>query len=231
MAESPFPNGNNIAVVTSWDNGPKTDRILHRKLEEFGYKGTFFVYASRIGSAGYLDEADIRKLIADGHELGSHGLDDTRLETLSSDEALRHMVESKAQLEAMFGVPVHGFAYPGGGEMGQDQLSALAKQAGYRYARTTHSIPPMTVEQFRAADLYRLPVTAHGQEDFMSVQSKWSDIEDSVGYIFHLWGHTEVFGEDEKNDWLDFDCIIGFLGGISRVWYCTAGELVDHLSR
>jgi peptidoglycan/xylan/chitin deacetylase (PgdA/CDA1 family) len=228
MAESPFPNGSNIAVVTSWDNGPKTDRILHRKLEEFGYKGTFFVYASKIGSEGYLDEESIRHLIADGHEVGSHGLTDVKLETLAPAEALRQITESKSRLEALFGVPVNGFAYPGGGEAGQDALADMAKQAGYRYARTTQSVLPLSVETFGSVPLYRLPVTAHYQEDFFSIQSKWDEIEDSVGAIFHLWGHTEVFGDD-PHDWLDFDCILGFLGGISRVWYCTLGELVDHL--
>lgn len=228
MADSPFPQGNNIAVVMSWDQGTATDKILHRKLEEFGYKGTFYVSPNLIGTPGYLDTADIQALIKDGHEIGSRGLGVVKFETLSPEEALQEMKESKAKLEAMFDVPVHGFAYPGGLEPGQTWLSDAAKEAGYLYARTTQEKSPQTVESFASEDQFRLPVSAYFRDDFFAIQIKWMDIEDTTGKIFHIWGHTDVLGED-PHDWLDLDCIIGFLGGISRVWYCTAGELVAHL--
>lgn len=228
MADSPFPNGNNIAVVTSWDKGPTTDKILHRKLEEFGYKGTFFVSPNLIGTPGYLDTADIRAMIADGHEIGSRGLEGGKLETLSPEEAVQQMKESRTKLEAMFDVPVRGFAYPGGLEPGKNWLAEAAQEAGFLYARTTEPVSPQSVETFRTVNAYRLPISVASDEDFMSIQMKWLDIEDGVGGIFHLWGQTEALGED-KQDWLDLDCVIGFLGGISRIWYCTAGELAAHL--
>jgi peptidoglycan/xylan/chitin deacetylase (PgdA/CDA1 family) len=230
MADLPFPQGNNIAVVTSWDNGPATDKILHRKLEEFGYKGTFFVSPNLIGASGYLDAEEIRSMIANGHEIGSQGLEAARLEALSPEEALRQMKESKAKLEAMFDTPVRGFAYPGGLENGQTWLSEAAKEAGYLYARTTRLKSPQSVETFASENSFQLPVSAYDNEDFFSIQTKWMDIEDSDGKIFHLRGHTEALGEDPQ-DWLDLDCVIGFLGGISRIWYCTFGDLVAHLKK
>jgi peptidoglycan/xylan/chitin deacetylase (PgdA/CDA1 family) len=227
MADSPFPQGNNIAVVTSWDQGTATDKILHRKLEEFGYKGTFFVSPNLIGTPGYLDVADVQAMIKDGHEIGSQGLGN-RLGTLSPEEALQQMKESKAKLEAMFDVPVRGFAYPDGLEPGQNWLAEAAKEAGYFYARTTQIKHPQTVETFTSENSFQIPVSAYGHEDFFSIQTKWMDVEDTERKIFHLMGQTGPLGEDPE-DWLDLDCIIGFLGGISRIWYCTAGELAAHL--
>ncbi len=76
----------------------------------------------------------------------------------------------------------------------------------------------------------RLPVTAHMTEGFLEVQTKWEAVEESNGGIFHLWGCSQPLGEDPQ-DWVDFECILGYLGGISHVWYATVGELISVITQ
>jgi hypothetical protein len=87
---------------------------------------------------------------------------------------------------------------------------------------------PLTAEKLLSGDLLRLPVSAYFRDDFATIQEKWSEVEEVEGGIFHLWGHSAELGPD-KNDWVDFECILGYIGGISNVWYTTVGELVAHL--
>ncbi len=225
MANWQFPGGKTVAVVTSWDNSPQTDRILHRMLEQYGYKGTFYVCPEWIGTDGYLDEAALGRIAADGHEIGSHSLNHPHLETLSPAECRRQMVESKGQLEARFGTPVTSFAYPHGFTHGQAWVAETAQEASYTSARTTTISDLITADSLAAGNRMLLPVTAHMSEGFLDVQTKWDAIEESDGGIFHLWGCSQPLGEDPQ-DWVDLECILGFLGGISHVWYGTVGELI-----
>lgn len=228
MADFPFPYDNNIAVVTSWDNAPGTDRLMHRMIDQYGYKGTFFVSPSDLGADGHLTQADVRVMLDSGHEIGSLGLSPVNWENLSIEELQQNLKSSKSQLEAMFGGFVQGFACSDSYAGDLATLVDVAKQSGYQYVRTPQFVSPLFAQNLKSSDTFKMPISAHYREDFSSIQSKWQDIEDEVGGIFHLYGHSEALGEDPL-DWVDFECILGFLGGISRVWYCTLGELAAHL--
>jgi peptidoglycan/xylan/chitin deacetylase (PgdA/CDA1 family) len=226
MAGTPFPGGKTVAVITSWDDGVSNDRIMGEMLEKYGYKGTFYTCSEWVGKADHLDTDGLKQLMALGHEIGSHSIHHPHLETLSPAECARQMTESKAQLEAMIGRPVGSFAYPYGFDHGQSWVADAARKAGYTSARTTDQVGVLTLDKLRASDPMRLPVTAYFTEDFFSVQSKWNEVEEVEGAIFHLWGHSAELSPNPK-EWVDFECILGFLGGLSKVWYGTVGELME----
>ncbi|HZP84846.1 MAG TPA: polysaccharide deacetylase family protein [Chthonomonadaceae bacterium] len=225
MAKWEFPEGKSVAVVTSWDNGTATDRIMLRMLEQYGYKGTFYVCPELIGTEGYLNLDDLKQIADAGHEIGSHSLSHPHLENLTAPECQRQVAESKTWLEEKLGTPVESFAYPYGFAQGADWVAEAVRKAGYRSARTTDTVSLITASMLKTGDPMRLPVTAHFSEGFLDVQRKWDEIEASDGGIFHLWGHSHTLGAD-PHDWVDFECILGFLGGISHVWYGTVGELM-----
>jgi peptidoglycan/xylan/chitin deacetylase (PgdA/CDA1 family) len=228
MANWRFPGDKTIAVVTSWDSGPYTDRIMHRMLEQYGYKGTFYVSPERIGTEGYLDAETLRRIAADGHEIGSYGYGLTEAQT--PVEGQRQLVESKTRLEGLFGKPITAFAYPEGFDPTQDEIVEAMRKMGYTSARTTEIADLITADSLAAGDRMRLPVTAHMTEGFLEVQTKWEAVEESNGGIFHLWGCSQPLGEDPQ-DWVDFECILGYLGGISHVWYATVGELISVITQ
>ena len=103
------------------DNLPAAE-VLH----EFGLPATFFVPTDYIGTdrvfpwdahlprLGNLTWADVRRMVALGHDIGSHTASHADLAKLSIDETRDELVRSKAVLEDQLGRPVRYLAYPFG---------------------------------------------------------------------------------------------------------------------
>ena len=70
-------------VALTFDDGPgeHTDRLLNI-LDEHDAKATFYLLGSQVD--GYKDE--VKRMAADGHEVGNHTWDHADLTTLSADE-------------------------------------------------------------------------------------------------------------------------------------------------
>jgi peptidoglycan/xylan/chitin deacetylase (PgdA/CDA1 family) len=84
-----------------------------------------------------LSDAQVETLLASGCvELGSHSLTHANFLQLDNEAARRELVDSRQALEARFGVTVKSFAWPFG--LYRDEQVALAEQAGYTSAVTTH---------------------------------------------------------------------------------------------
>ena len=91
-------------VALTYDDGPdpgQTPDVLDA-LAEAGARATFFVLVDRA-----VEHPDlIRRISADGHEIGLHGEDHTRLTTLPVLESLRRIRRGKRRLEELTGQPV-----------------------------------------------------------------------------------------------------------------------------
>lgn len=68
-------------------------------------------------------------------EFGSHTLDHADLSAVDSNEALRQIAESKANLERVLGVEVSTFCYPYGRK--SEATEKMVEAAGYRFACST----------------------------------------------------------------------------------------------
>ena len=91
-------------VALTYDDGPdpqQTPGVLDA-LAEAEATATFFVLADRAAEHPDL----IRRIMADGHEVGLHGEDHTRLTTLPVREALRRIRRGKRRLEELTARPV-----------------------------------------------------------------------------------------------------------------------------
>lgn len=84
---------------------------------------------------GMMDWNQIREMLKDGHEIGSHSSSHPIL-PLVDDETLRTEVDgSRKRLEAQLQQPVVSFCYPNGDH--NDRVVLAVKQAGYAQAVTT----------------------------------------------------------------------------------------------
>jgi peptidoglycan/xylan/chitin deacetylase (PgdA/CDA1 family) len=131
-------------IITFDDCGTDLMDYAVPELRKRGLTATFFVPVGKLG--GYNDwdnsgrwpkipimnEADIRFLIDNGFEIGSHGVHHIDMGRCSSEVALKELIESKQQLEDRFSIPIHFFAFPFG-EYPKDYFS-LCSKAGYRGA-------------------------------------------------------------------------------------------------
>jgi peptidoglycan/xylan/chitin deacetylase (PgdA/CDA1 family) len=134
-----------VMSVAEWCSTPKSSRGLiltfddghisnHQLalpiLRSFGFKGTFFVTAGRIGTAGTMDWSQIHALHAAGMEIGSHTLTH-RLPSTLDDQELRHeLVESRRVLEDGLGAPVTSISSPTG--FFNARMRDIAREVGYR---------------------------------------------------------------------------------------------------
>lgn len=100
-----------------------------------GLTASFFVVAGRLGVPGYLDEGDVRELVAAGMDIGSHGMHHRPWRRLD-DRALREeLVDAKEQLEGVIERPLTEAACPFG-SYDSRVLRALQRH-GYRRAYTS----------------------------------------------------------------------------------------------
>ena len=84
------------------------------------------------GRRYFLDWDQVREMAAGGFEIGSHGCSHRIMTRLSSQEAYRELVQSKAEIETRVGQRVVHFAFPN--EDASPALVGLAARAGYRTA-------------------------------------------------------------------------------------------------
>jgi peptidoglycan/xylan/chitin deacetylase (PgdA/CDA1 family) len=110
-------------------------------LSRHGFGATVFVITGRLGGHNDWDEgtgwpllsaAGVRELAGAGIEIGSHSASHVRLAGLEPGDLARQVRQSSADLAALLGREVAGFAYPYG------VMDAAARQAvqdaGYSYA-------------------------------------------------------------------------------------------------
>lgn len=112
------------------------DRIL-ALLAERGIHATFF-------TLGWIAErypALVRRIVAQGHELASHGYGHQRVTDLDEAAFRDDVIRSKALLEDLAGVPVLGYRAPSF-SIGASNLWALdvLEQAGYCYSSSIYPV-------------------------------------------------------------------------------------------
>jgi peptidoglycan/xylan/chitin deacetylase (PgdA/CDA1 family) len=123
-------------VAISFDDGNASDIDLALPaLQERGLRGTFFVVAGRLGTPHFLDEGDVRSLVAAGMEIGCHGMRHCAWRGLDGSALHQELVEAKAILEDVAGHPVTRAACPFG-SYDRRVLSTL-RRSGYHHVYTS----------------------------------------------------------------------------------------------
>jgi peptidoglycan/xylan/chitin deacetylase (PgdA/CDA1 family) len=76
----------------------------------------------------------LREIAAAGNEVGSHGMEHSRMSALTEVAARAELVDSKHMIEERTGARVTGFAYPNGapGDL-SERVDAVARSCGYEY--------------------------------------------------------------------------------------------------
>jgi peptidoglycan/xylan/chitin deacetylase (PgdA/CDA1 family) len=110
-------------------------------LQRFGFSGTFYILADRIGGANewdegtpwpLVDEAGIRRWAEAGFEVGSHGTMHVALAGADPDVLRTEVADSREKLSDLVGKPVNGYCYAYG-SMDAAARRAVA-EAGYDHA-------------------------------------------------------------------------------------------------
>jgi polysaccharide deacetylase family protein (PEP-CTERM system associated) len=129
---------------------PNTNRVLDL-FAAHGCKGTFFV----LGWVAERHPALVRRIVADGHELASHGYEHTRIHQFTPEQFRNDVVRTKQILEDVGGVQVRGYRAPSY-SINAKNLWALEvlREAGHVYSS---SIYPIRHDLYGMPDAPRFP--------------------------------------------------------------------------
>lgn len=124
-----------------WDRlPPRVDRNTHRLLDilaEAEVQATFFT----LGCVARRHPALARRIVAEGHELASHGTDHGRVDRQSPLAFRADVRESKRILEDAGGVAVHGYRAPTFSiGRGTGWAHAILAEEGYRYSSSVYPV-------------------------------------------------------------------------------------------
>ena len=123
----------------TFDDGGASATRIGSLLAERGWRGCFFVSTDFIGAPGFVGEADIRALAAQGHLVGSHSCSHpTRMAALSRDELRHEWTRSRDRLEDILGAAVQTASIPGG--YYSTAVAQTAASAGYRELFTSEPV-------------------------------------------------------------------------------------------
>ncbi|WP_446654349.1 XrtA system polysaccharide deacetylase [Blastomonas sp.] len=131
-----------------------------------GVKATFFT----LGWVAHRHPALIRRIIAEGHEIASHGWDHTRVFTMTPDQFAEDIDKARKALEDAGGVAIRGYRAP---SFSIDQRTPWAHpilaERGYAYSSSVAPIahdhygwraaPRFAFHPVEGSDLIELPVT------------------------------------------------------------------------
>ena len=124
-----------------WDTREcRVERNVHRMLDLLDTKHTKATFFT-LGWVAERYPALVRRIVADGHELASHGYGHQRASDLSEAEFLEDVSSAKALLEDLGGAPVLGYRAPSF-SIGAGNLWALdtLERAGYRYSSSIYPV-------------------------------------------------------------------------------------------
>lgn len=154
----------NKYVALSFDDGYKNNlTVAIPILQKYQAKGSFFVVNRLIGKPDYMDESDIKKLIAAGMELGSHTYSHNPLADIEEKYLVWETDTSRFWLKKKFdGYIVRTLAYPNGSY--NARVIAAAQKYGFYRALTGHiGLNTATTYKKAPMEMYRVTVADDGK--------------------------------------------------------------------
>ena len=140
------------SVVLTFDDGCRCFRDhAFPELLARGMTATLFVVSRELGGTNRWDRdagerseellgaGDLRRLVAAGIEIGSHGRHHRDLTAISDEELRAEIQGSRSDLEALLDTPVRTFCHPYGHV--DDRVRDAARAAGYLAAVSIHAQP------------------------------------------------------------------------------------------
>ena len=123
-------------VVLSFDDGYLSQyRTAARVLRSRRWPGVLNLEVARLGAAGGLTTAQVRRMLAAGWELGAHTISHPDLLTVSPERLQREVVGSADAIARRFGIRPAFFCYPYGHFDGR--VEDAVRRAGFLAATTT----------------------------------------------------------------------------------------------
>ncbi|MBC1936297.1 polysaccharide deacetylase family protein [Listeria grandensis] len=125
-------------VVITFDDGYQDNYTnAYPILKKYGLKANIFVITDKIAKNNHFDEAALKEMSKYGIEMESHTVHHQELNTLSYDDQVKELKDSKAVLERLTGKTVNSICYPVGRY--NENTKRAAEATGYKMGFTTEA--------------------------------------------------------------------------------------------
>ncbi len=125
------------SVVITFDDGYEDNFTnAYPILKDYNFKATIFIITDLCNQGGlYIKFPQMKEMINNGIEIGSHTLDHSKLSKLTYDEQVYNLKQSKKVIDEKLGINCRYLSYPYG-KYNKTTVNA-SKEAGYDMAFTT----------------------------------------------------------------------------------------------
>ena len=129
-------NAENDHLLLTFDDGGKSSMVIANMIEEYGWRGHFFITTSMIDSKNFLSKREIKELHQRGHIIGSHSHTHPDIfYNLSYKDMLKEWEISRDILSEIIDDRVYCASIPGGEMNFNSQVSA--HEAGFKFLFTS----------------------------------------------------------------------------------------------
>lgn len=179
-----IPEQRAALLSLTFDDGLASQYEAARVLEQYGYRGTFYVAAGLLGSSHEgvptMSTAQVQELHARGHEIGSHTYSHVNPRNVSGEVFEQELAKNKETL-ASLGVDATSFSYPYGEVAHEDTVSKY-----YRSGRNViERINPYPVPEELRYKLYAIPLS---RANLTVIDERLTRVKNEGGWLI-LVGH------------------------------------------
>lgn len=224
------------AFTISSDDGMETDLDFTALMKKYGMKGTFNLNTAFFSPDGAeiqpgrisrpMSVAETVKLFSDpDFEVATHGHEHPDFTSISEENIVRDITNNRIVLEAMFGKPVRGHAYPFGTH--NDTVIKNLASCGIVYARTCIHTEKFDIPE--DSEWLRWHPTAHLKymgEELDRFISGVPEREENA-WLFYSWCHSYEFRQD--NSWEKLEESFKRLRGEDNIWFATNMEIYEYV--
>jgi peptidoglycan/xylan/chitin deacetylase (PgdA/CDA1 family) len=219
------------ALTLSYDDGVEQDRRLVEILNRHGIKAAFNLNSGIQSGASYWVNKDaegqdvrIRRMnvrglaeLYAGHEIAVHSLTHPHLEDLDGESVRNELEQDKLNLERIFGIPVHGMAYPFGTY--NDTVLKTVAACGLKYGRGVRSSYSFDIP----ADLLSYqPSCHHADPRLMELAERFIKLQPAAPQVFYVWGHSYEF--DTGRNWGLVEGFCRLMANRDDIFYATNAQ-------
>ena len=132
-------------------------------LEQYGFRGVFFVMTVSLGRPNYMTRAQVKELSDAGHIIGSHTWDHQNVKKYTEKDWATQIEKPSRQLEEITGKPTEYFAYPFGlwNEQAIPELKKRNIKAAFQLATSRDTNEPLYTIRRIIASGYWSPKQLH----------------------------------------------------------------------
>lgn len=124
------------SLIITFDDGWKNQyQYAFPVLKKYNFPATFFIVVNQIGGDLFMGWGQLKELLNNGMEIGSHTMTHPNLKKLISSQLTYEIEESKIILEKNLNYQIEVFAYPYG--IFDSRITKAVRKANYKMARTT----------------------------------------------------------------------------------------------